>query len=43
MFSFPAIDQISDELIQASRLQKAMIFEIAMARAEQKLDVRKLG
>lgn len=37
LFSFPAIDQISDELIQASRLQKAMIFEIAIARAESQL------
>jgi hypothetical protein len=37
LFSFPDIGQISDDLIQASRLQKAMMFEIAMARAESQL------
>lgn len=34
MFSFDGIESISDELIDESKLHKAMLFEIAVARAE---------
>jgi hypothetical protein len=37
MFSFPSISPIPDETIQKSRLQKAMMFELSMARAESQL------
>lgn len=37
MFSFPGISPIPSELIEKSRLQKAMIFELSMARAESQL------
>lgn len=37
MFSFPGISPVPDEMIDKSRLQKAMMFELSMARAESKL------
>jgi hypothetical protein len=37
MFSFPGISPISAEMIDKSRLQKAMMFELSMARAESEL------
>lgn len=37
MFSFPGVSAIPNEMIQESRLQKAMMFEISMARAESLL------
>lgn len=37
MFSFPGISPIPDEIIEKSGLQKAMMFELSMARAESKL------
>lgn len=37
MFSFPDMSPIPDELIQRSSLQKAMLFELSMARAESQL------
>jgi hypothetical protein len=37
MFSFPGISPIPNEIIQESRLQKAMMFELSMARAESQL------
>lgn len=37
MFSFPGISQIPSEMIDKSRLQKAMMFELSMARAESEL------
>lgn len=37
MFSFAGISPIPNELIQKSRLQKAMMFELSMARAESQL------
>ncbi|WP_244489438.1 hypothetical protein [Aureimonas altamirensis] len=37
MFAFPNIQAIPVEAIQASSLQKAMLFEISMARAESEL------
>lgn len=37
MFSFPDISPISTEEIENSRLQKAMMFELSMARAESQL------
>ncbi|MCJ2141250.1 hypothetical protein [Methylobacterium sp. E-066] len=36
-FSFSDIEAVSDELIGKSRLQKAMLFELSMARAESLL------
>jgi hypothetical protein len=38
MFSFAEIAPVSDELIERSHLQKAMLFELAVARAEIMLD-----
>jgi len=38
MFSFAGIAPVPDELIERSRLQKAMLFELAVARAEMKLE-----
>src|SRR5262249_8975736 len=38
MFSFADITPISDELVERSHLQKAMLFELSMARAEFILD-----
>lgn len=38
MFSFPDIVPVPDELIEKSHLQKAMLFELSMARAELILD-----
>lgn len=37
MFSFSGISPIPNELIEKSRLQKAMMFELSMARAESQL------
>lgn len=37
MFSFPGISPIPTELIEKSGLQKAMMFELSMARAESQL------
>jgi hypothetical protein len=37
MFSFPDISPIPKEIIERSRLQNAMIFELSMARAESQL------
>lgn len=37
MFSFPHISPIPTEEIENSRLQKAMVFELSMARAESQL------
>src|SRR3546814_12637821 len=37
MFSFPGISPIPAEMIDKSRLQKAMMFELSMARAESEL------
>lgn len=37
MFSFPGIGPIPSEMIDKSRLQKAMMFELSMARAESEL------
>lgn len=37
MFSFPGISPVPSELIQQSHLQKAMMFELSMARAESQL------
>lgn len=37
IFSFEDINQVPDELVKKSRLQKAMLFEIAMAYAESLL------
>jgi hypothetical protein len=37
MFSFPGISPIPNEMIEKSRLQKAMMFELSMARAESEL------
>jgi hypothetical protein len=38
MFSFADIAPVPDELVERSHLQKAMLFELAMARAEIILD-----
>ena len=38
MFSFSGIAPVADELIERSHLQKAMLFELAMARTELMLD-----
>jgi hypothetical protein len=38
MFSFAKIAPVPDELVERSHLQKAMLFELAMARAEIILD-----
>ena len=38
MFSFFGIAPLADELIERTHLQKAMLFELAMARAELMLD-----
>jgi hypothetical protein len=38
MFSFAGIIPVADELIEKSYLQKAMLFELAMARTEMMLD-----
>src|ERR1700758_1767052 len=38
MFSFSGIAPVADELIEKSHLQKAMLFELAMARTELILD-----
>jgi hypothetical protein len=38
MFSFAGVTPVSDELVERSRLQKAMLFELAMVRAEIILD-----
>ena len=38
MFAFAEIAPVPDELIERSRLQKAMLFELAMVRAEIILD-----
>ncbi len=37
MFSFPDVSQIPREIIDRSRLQKAMMFELSMVRAEREL------
>jgi hypothetical protein len=37
MFSFPSVNPIPVELIEKSRLQRAMLFELSMARAESEL------
>ena len=37
MRSFPGISSISDKLVEESRLQKAMLFELSMARVECEL------
>lgn len=37
MFSFPVISPIPNEIIEKSRLQKAMMFELSMVRAESQL------
>ena len=37
MFSFPGLVPISDELFKGSGLQKAMLFELSMARVESEL------
>lgn len=37
MFAFPDISPVPDEMIDKSRLQKAMMFELSMARAESEL------
>lgn len=37
MFYFESIEQVPDELVEESQLQKAMLFELAMARAERLL------
>ncbi len=37
MFSFPGISPIPTDVINASRLQNAMLFELSMARAESEL------
>jgi hypothetical protein len=37
MFSFPNISPIQSDVIDKSRLQKAMIFELSMARVESKM------
>jgi hypothetical protein len=37
MFSFPGISSVPNELVQKSSLQKAMLFELSMARAESRL------
>ena len=37
VFSFPSISPIPNEVIEKSRLQKAMMFELSMARAESEL------
>lgn len=37
MFTFDGIESVSDELINKSKLQKAMVFELAMVRAESLL------
>lgn len=37
MFSFPDVSPIPAEMIDKSRLQKAMMFELSMARAESEL------
>ena len=37
MFSFPGISPIPSEVIDKSRLQKAMMFELSMARAESEM------
>lgn len=37
MFSFPGISPIPNEIIEKSRLQKAMMFELSMVRAESQL------
>jgi len=38
MFSFEGIDPVSDELIGECQIQKAMLFELSMVRAEQLLE-----
>jgi hypothetical protein len=38
MFSFSGVAPVSDELIERSHLQKAMLFELAIARTELMLD-----
>ena len=37
MFAFPGISPLTNELINKSRLQKAMLFELSMVRAESAL------
>lgn len=37
MFSFPAISPIQKDMVERSRLQKAMMFELSMVRAESEL------
>lgn len=37
MFSFPGISPISNDIIEKSSIQKAMMFELSMARAESQL------
>lgn len=37
MFSFPSMSSISEELLERSSLQKAMLFELSMARVEREL------
>ncbi|MGV1835103.1 hypothetical protein ACQZ6C_10100 [Rhizobium rhizogenes] len=37
MFAFEGLEPVPDELIEKSRLQKAMLFELSMARAESLL------
>lgn len=38
IFSFPGIAPVPDELVESSHLQKAMLFELAVVRAEIMLD-----
>ncbi len=38
MFSFPNLEPLLDKQVEASRLQKAMLFELSVARAEEILD-----
>ncbi len=38
MFAFPSLQRVPEELIEQSSLQRAMLFELAMARAEIILD-----
>ncbi|WP_245496219.1 hypothetical protein [Rhizobium leguminosarum] len=37
MFAFAGVEPVPDELVDKSRLQKAMLFELSMARAESLL------
>jgi len=39
--SFPYLEAVNPELVEASGLQKAMLFEVAVAAAEQLVDQRK--